>query len=479
MNKLRWILLSFVSGFVIAGSAQDSTDFNSIRIKKMDSILSQNSYVHAYAYSPDKRDTAIKYYPEMYYEFRIEELDKTTPISLYYDSLVQHYIDLWLNKRRADLEKVIGLSEIYFPLFEEALDRHQLPLELKYLAIVESGLNPLAVSSSGAVGLWQLLLNAGKMFDLEINSYIDERSDPYKSTEAACRYLVYLNDVFNDWQLVLAAYNGGPGEIRKAIHGTKGNLDYKMLQPVLPEQTRNYVPSFIAVMYLLNNYQSHGVQPKKPLLTYAGTDSLYISYKVSFEQISQEIDISPGLLAFLNPQYKLKVIPESSSPMQLVLPSSYVPAYLAYQHRIYAGRSRKNDYFTLLQDAASTEGRTMVVHVVEKGEFFHKIAMNYNCTMEQLKAWNNLESNFLYPGQELKVWINETIITGLEKTVVKELSDVPAEAEYLIYQVQPGDNLYRISNRYGNVGVNTLREMNELDENNVLKPGMKLKIPAN
>ena len=182
---------------------------------------------------------------DMLYEYRLAQLSRLSPVALDYNAEVRRYIDLFTGPRKAEMAKIIGLSRLYFPVFDEALDRYGLPHELKYLTVVESGMNPLAMSKSGAVGLWQFLLNTGRLFDLEVTSYIDERCDVYKSTEAACRYLNYLNNTFHDWHLVLSSYNGGPGEVRKAIERCKGETNYWKLRPYLSEQAKNYVPAFI------------------------------------------------------------------------------------------------------------------------------------------------------------------------------------------------------------------------------------------
>jgi membrane-bound lytic murein transglycosylase D len=354
-------------------------------------------------------------YPDLFFEYRIAELNINTPVELDYNEAVRYYIDLYTVHRREEFARIIGLSELYFPFFDEMLAKYNLPLELKYLTIVESGLNPLAVSKSGAVGLWQFLLNTGRLFDLEINSYIDERRDPFRSTEAACRYLTYLYNTFNDWQLVLSSYNGGPGDVRKAIERSNGAVNYWEIRPYLSEQAQNYVPAFMAVTYLMNYYREHQITPIPPPYHYRDLDTLRISYYLTFSQISGMLDIPVEQLRFLNPVYKMDVVPEMSEPAILVLPRDKISLFIQNESKILGEVPEEDNYHTMMGNAHSTDNKIQIIHVVEKGEFFHKIALKYNCTLENIKTWNNLTDNTLSPGQKLVIWINKVQYDKINK----------------------------------------------------------------
>jgi membrane-bound lytic murein transglycosylase D len=351
------------------------------------------------AHMPDDKD--------MLYEYRIAQLNKQSPIPLDYNEEVRKYIDLFTGTRKEDMARMIGMSHVYFPIFEETLDRYSLPYELKYLTVIESGLNPLAVSKSGAVGLWQFLLNTSRLFDLEVTSYIDERRDPYKSTDAACRYLKYLYNTFHDWQLVLASYNNGPGEVRKAIERCHGETNYWKLRPYLSEQARNYVPAFIAAYYLMNFYKVHDITPVEPLYAYNMLDTLHIRYAVKFEQIAAVIGLTVEQIRMLNPVYRNDYIPESASSV-LVLPADKISVYLEHEVNILGYSPRQMDYNLMVQNAGATEGRTRIVHEVQPGEFTHAIAMKYGCTLENIVAWNHLKSYDVKAGQRLVIWVANT-----------------------------------------------------------------------
>lgn len=337
----------------------------------------------------------------------IEILDRQTPLSLVYNEEVAEYIDLFLNERRGDLELALLRSSYYFPLIEEALLRYELPLELKYVPVIESGLNPQARSKSGAVGIWQFLYNTCALFDLQVNSYIDERRDVYLSTDAACRYFRYLYNTYHDWDLVMAGYNGGPGEVRKAIARSGGETDYWKIRDYMTEQARNYVPAITAINYLMNNYKAYGIQLAETKWNFQDTDTLHINYGVSFGQISSVLGISVETLAELNPVYIRNVIPDLQKPCILVLPADVIEAYLTRETDILGYKTEKLTYHTLLANAGSTINRRQLTHTVQPGEFCHKIAISYDCTIENLRAWNDLESLTLYPGQELQIWVDE------------------------------------------------------------------------
>ena len=354
-------------------------------------------------------------YPDMFYEYRIAELNKKTPIELVFNESVKHYIELFSIQRHDEFAKIIGLTELYFPIFDEYLDRYHLPFELKYLPVIESGLNPLAISKSGAVGLWQFLINTCKLFDLDVDSYIDERCDPYRSTEAACKYLKYLNNIFNDWQLVLSSYNGGPGDVRKAIARSQGETDYWKIRPFLSEQAQEYVPAFIAAVYLINNYKEHNIVPVKPAFDYRNLDTLMLDYSLYFSQISDITGISSEMLRFLNPVYKTDFIPDLDKPATLVLPSNKVIDFLSNESSILGKVNTKSDYFSMLKDANNLNDKIKIIHVVEKGEFLHKIAMKYNCTPENIKTWNNLPDFAINPGQKLILWIDKEFYEQMQK----------------------------------------------------------------
>lgn len=345
--------------------------------------------------------------PDMFYEYIITQLNRGTPIDLEFNEHVRKYITLFTIDRKEQLERMIGLSKLYFPIFEQHLDQHNLPLELKYLAMVESALNPLAVSPSGAVGLWQFKMNTSELLELNVTSYIDERMDPYKSTEAACKYFEYLHRTFNDWTLVIAAYNGGPGEIRNAIERSGGSTNFWELRDYLPEQTKNYVPAFIAMNYVMANYHKHGISPILPDVFFYQTDTVHTSQPLTFQQISEIIGAPVDIIRFLNPMYRMDFVPESDHPNTLILPSDKVVAFLEYENKIYANHKTQDDYNSLLAKAGSTNNKTKIIYIVQKGDYFHKIAMKYNCSVENIKAWNRLTDYTLYPGQRLEIWVDK------------------------------------------------------------------------
>jgi membrane-bound lytic murein transglycosylase D len=345
--------------------------------------------------------------PDMLYEYRIAQLNKLSPIELVYNADVRKYIDLYTGPRKEEMARIIGLSTLYFPIFEEMLDRQGLPLELKYLTVIESGLNPLVTSKSGAVGLWQFLLNTGRLFDLEVTSLVDERCDPYKSTEAACRYLSYLYNTFHDWQLVLSSYNGGPGDVRKAIERSHGVTDYWKLRPYLSEQSKNYVPAFVAAFYMLNFYQEHGIVPVIPDYDYNHTDTLHIRYSVSFSQVAGVIGLDVPHIRMLNPVYKRDYIPERSPYSVLVLPADKTSTYLEHEVNILGFSAAPDDYNSMVSHSADTTGKTRIMHMVQPGEFTHKIAMQYNVTLENIRAWNHLNGYEVKAGQKIVVWVRK------------------------------------------------------------------------
>jgi membrane-bound lytic murein transglycosylase D len=340
---------------------------------------------------------SIKNYTDIFFEYHFAQLDKKTPLNIEYNALVRKYIQRYIEEKPRDVARFIGLSKYYFPIFEYYLDKYDLPLELKYLSVVESGLDPFAKSSSGAVGLWQFLYNSADMFDLTIDSYIDERRDVYKSTEAACRYFRYLYQTFNDWHLVLAAYNGGPGVVRNAVERSGGKTNLWEILPYMPEQTQNYVPAFLAMNYLMNNNLQHNIYPSDTSLMFQDMDTLMVDYQVNFQQISETLHIPITLLRLLNPAYKLDLIPETGKKHLLVLPQTYIQSYLKYENIILT-----NDTSRLKKQMKTNK----LIYNVEKGDFLHKIAIKFNCNPQDIKAWNNLSSDFIAPGQTLVIWVS-------------------------------------------------------------------------
>lgn len=342
-----------------------------------------------------------KHVPEYLVRSRVEKLDLKTPVSLSYNEHVQAYIDVYTLKRPEHLSGILARADMYFPLFEEYLDKYDLPLELKYLAVIESALEPRAKSSSGAYGLWQFLYQASRMFDLEVNSYLDERADPVKATEAACRYLKYLHANFNDWLLAIAAYNGGIGAVKEAIAKSGGERDYWKLRPYLSDQVRGYVPAFVAVNYAMKHHESYGIEKGEFAFTYDDLLTTSVNGGLSFNQIADHTGISMDVLRLLNPVYKMDFIPFQSEPVRIVLPEDQFDVFHEKQPFF---ELEKEPVVSTAPQPGDTLGREKIHHIVSPGQFFHEIAMQYQCRIEDLMEWNGLDRKYLYAGQELIVW---------------------------------------------------------------------------
>ncbi|PKQ62729.1 hypothetical protein BZG02_10985 [Labilibaculum filiforme] len=414
----------------------------------------------------------IPVFTDEIYQERMNKLNMQSPIELDFKPIVRRYIDAYAIRHRAKTAKIIERSELYFPLFEEYLDKYELPLELKYLAVIESALDPKAKSRSGAMGLWQFMFNASKMFDLRITSYIDERMDPEKSTEAACKYLQYLHRIFGDWQLALAAYNGGPGIVREAIQRSGGKTNFWEISPYLPEQTRNYVPAFIAVNYVMNYSSEHNIVPAKNVYPYFRISPVTVNKPVSFKYVAKVLDLSLEAVRELNPIYKCDLIPLCELPAKLVLPIAKVGDFIDSEEIIYGMKEEPKKYLELQKDLSSTDGKYCILHKVEAGEYFHKIAMKYACTINNIKEWNDMESPDIFIGQKLKIWVYPS------DTLAQKPQRDPSlkKSRFLLYEVQSGDSLRSIADRFQLESTNDLVELNSITRSKELVPGMVLKI---
>ncbi len=505
-------------------------DLEDIPYFEKDKTASTSKSENIYNYPADY----VPSFPDSVYAERIAKLREHTTIELVYNKHVKSFIDVYAVRKREHTCKILGLAEIYFPMFEEALDKYDMPLELKYLAVVESALNPRAGSHAGAKGLWQFMYGTGKVYKLNVTSLVDDRFDPIKSTEAACQHMLDLYNSYGDWFLVLAAYNSGAGNVNKAIRRAGGLKNYWAIWPFLPKETRGYVPAFIAVNYVMSYSQEHNLYPTDPGIMADGVDSVTVYQPLHFDQLNEMLNIPMEDIKFFNPQYKANIIPANEkNPMSLRLPEKYIADFIDNEKELYIFKTKKGiDREKLEEEMKKVSDRS--VHIVKSGENLGSIAKKYRVSVNQLKTWNNMKNTTIYPGQKLIVYSSgapmaqagsskpvmrsteqsiHTVKSGENLSVIakkykcsvtdlKEWNDLknttlkvgqklkvypPAEDKdqkvatttsggYVIYTVKSGDNLWDIAKKFDGVTVEQIRKLNDLDSKAVLKVGQKLKI---
>lgn len=330
-------------------------------------------------------------------------------IELPYNERVRAFLLRYVKRSPKQVARLMRMSEYYFPLFEEALNRYQLPYELKYLPIIESALNPIARSRVGAAGLWQFMPATGKLYGLEINSLVDERMDPIRATDAACRFLSNLYKIYGDWNLVIAAYNCGGGNVNKAIRRAGGKRDFWSIYPFLPSETRNYVPIFIAANYAMNYGHEHGIC-KAPIEKAILTDTICIKQRMHLQQVSEKLEISMEELRRLNPQYSRDILP-GGKDYTLCLPTEKVGLFIEQQDSIIAHKAdslihnRRAEIdlakVTSINGAYRVNGVTY--YTIKNGDTLGGIAKRFHCSVKQLKKWNGLKSDIIRAGKKLKI----------------------------------------------------------------------------
>jgi membrane-bound lytic murein transglycosylase D len=453
---------------------------STVRWVKNDPFVTDPAVLNVHGFAPT--DTP-SYSPDVVRQ-RLAVLDERTPFKLTYNEPVQAYINLYAVRRREQTARMLGLAQLYFPIFEEALERHGLPHELKYLAVVESALYPGARSRAAAVGLWQFMVGTGKMYGLKVDSYVDERCDVYQSTEAACLYLKDLYRIFGNWELALAAYNCGPGNVNKAMRRSGGGMDYWAVYNNLLRETRGYVPAFIAVNYIFEHAADYNIYPVIPNYCAYEVDTVQIDYAVQLEALAGVLGGNPQELLDLNPMYKRGFVPDTDEPATLYLPRTLIGDFIDREPTIK--QSYVPDLSTPAPAVAQVEHRDAEgaqvkrVHVVRRGESLGSIAKKNRVSVGDLRDWNNLRSDRLKAGQRLTI-LKDTPVRTEEARSTPPAERTAEEApstpvEYIYHTVQPGDTLWAIAQHYPGVTVDTIKRLNRGMNLRKLPVGKKLKV---
>ncbi|HQZ26267.1 MAG TPA: LysM peptidoglycan-binding domain-containing protein [Flavobacterium sp.] len=426
---------------------------------------------------------------------RLAAMDAKSPFNIEYNPGLENIIKSFLKNRKKSFGRLMAISEYYFPMFEEALAKQNVPLEIKYLAVVESALNPKAVSRMGATGLWQFMYHTGKQYNLKIDSYVDERSDPLKSSEAAAEYMNKMYAIFGDWDLVLASYNSGPGNVAKAIRRSGGQQNYWNIRKNLPKETQGYVPAFLATMYIYEYHKEHGIKPERALVQHFATDTIMIKKQMSFKQISDLLDVPVAELQLLNPSYKMNVIPVYGDQNHFLrLPKEKIAVFASNEDKIYAYIQRDLDFrekpfqvqrAIVLNDTMNYSTQRVTLpktkyYTVKRGDNLSEIADKYSVTVAEIKKWNKLKGNTVASGKSLKIITNESVAQSVKKE--PKANNVPLEIKTdtlstsvaSFYVVQKGDNLSSIAKK-NNVSVADIKEWNHLS-NAPIQLGMSLQV---
>ncbi len=455
MNIVRKVIIGVLFLFVIESHANTS--------------VSATDSLEMYDFAPDFSDSIIAK--------RISLLKGD--IAVTFNPKVRNFIDYFSIRNRDYTRKMLRRKDAYFPMFEAALKRHNMPTDLKYLTIVESGINPKAKSHVGALGMWQFMPATGKSFGLDYDYYIDERMDAYKATEAACKFLGSLYRMFGDWEMALAAYNCGPGNVRRAIRKSGYKKTFWEVYKYLPRETRSYVPQFMAVSYLMRHADDHNIYINEhEIEAIPAHDSLIVNQYFNLTAFAKESGICIDELLLLNPEIKRNVIPDFKKDYVLKVPSRVEllesDMLVAYLDSAKKKGSEDLNYGSPHPKSTSTQGKNRITHYVRSGDVLGKIASRYGVRVSNIKIWNNLRSDRINIGQKLSIYKDPSYFkkTAPKSTVASKPVDLKSGT---IYTVKSGDSLWGISKKYNNVSVEQIKKMNNLSGNS-LKVGQKLKL---
>lgn len=346
----------------------------------------------------------LKELPTQLLKERLKEIDKSSPFNVEYNPQLEQIIKSYLQKRKAIFSVMMERARFYFPMFEEHLAKYNIPIELKYLAVIESALKPTANSPVGAAGLWQFMYQTGKIYNLNVSSYVDERYDPIRSTEAACKYLSTLYGIYNDWDMALAAYNSGPGNVNKAIRRAGGSTNYWKIRPYLPRETASYVPIFYATMYIFKYSNEHNIKARESAVSRFETDTIHLKRQITFKQINEILSVDSEVVKFLNPQYKLEIIPNiKDKNYALTLPLKDIGNFVSNESLIYAYIDAE-EAKRVKELPKYVEVSDRVTYKVKSGDYLGRIAIKYGVSVASIKKWNNLKSTNLKIGQRLVIY---------------------------------------------------------------------------
>ncbi len=447
------------------------------------------------------RDPANIDYPDSIYMQRLAKIPSEIPLT--YNQIVKNFINVYTVKKRDKAENILGLKDYYFPLFETVLESYGLPLELKYLPVIESALEPRARSRMGATGLWQFMYPTARMYKLEINTLVDERRDPIQSTHAAARYLKDLYSIYEDWILVIAAYNCGPGNVNKAIRRVGYKKNYWDIYYYLPRETRGYVPAFIAATYFINYYKYHKLVPRHFSHTLP-SDTVHVTEELHLEQVARVLQVPLKLLEEMNPQYRQNIIPKGNKKYTLKLPLEHVSRYiqqedsiLAYKDSVYFNPALKTDKPTYYSrhSPLTPKNKAKLYYTVKPGDNLGYIAEWYDVRTSDLRYWNGIRGNLIRRGQKLVVFVPKSLVSKykdinsssfLEKQgtasssnsppVVPETTPLPPDAEFIYYTVRRGDTLWEIAQKFPGVSDHEIMRWNGINNASRIQAGQTLKI---